>query len=100
MKDIECPYCDFLQDINHDDGYGYQEDETYMQECPDCGKTFAFTTSISFYYDVEKADCQNGSDHNYEPTFTYPKEYTRMQCTMCDAEREPSESEMKDILKD
>lgn len=100
MNDIECPYCDVMQEINHDDGYGYAEDETFQQECDDCGKTFTFTTSISFYYSTEKADCLNGSDHKFKPTETYPKRCTRMKCEMCDCERPPTELEWKDILKE
>ena len=30
------------QDINHDDGYGYEEDVTHEQECSNCEKTFVF----------------------------------------------------------
>ena len=100
MSDINCPYCDLTQEINHDDGYGYQEDEIYQQECSDCGKTFTFTTSISLYYDVEKAACLNGSKCEYKPTVTYPKSFTRMECAMCGDRRTPTESEMRDILKE
>ena len=33
MKDVECPYCYADQEINHDDGYGFDEDQLYEQEC-------------------------------------------------------------------
>lgn len=88
MKDIECPYCGEDQEINHDDGYGYEEGRTYQQVCRDCDKTFTYTTSISFYYDAEKADCLNGGGHDFKPTTTVPKFFTRMNCSMCDEERE------------
>ena len=65
-SDTNCPYCDAGVEICHDDGYGYQEDETYEQECGECGKTFAYTTSISFYYEPTKADCLNGAEHKYK----------------------------------
>lgn len=55
MEDVRCPYCNRWQEINHDDGYGYEEDQAHMQECADCGKVFIFTTSISFDYHAEKA---------------------------------------------
>ena len=55
MSDIDCPYCGKGQDINHDDGYGYEEDEIFEQECSGCDKVFVFTTSIDFYYEAEKA---------------------------------------------
>lgn len=93
MKDINCPYCDAEQDINHDDGYGYGEDEKHQQECGNCNKTFTYTTSISFYYEAEKADCLNGSEHEWKPTRCSPKCATKMRCEMCDEEREPTEQE-------
>jgi DNA-directed RNA polymerase subunit RPC12/RpoP len=64
--DVECPYCGSKEDINHDDGYGYEEDKKHEQQCSECGKNFTFTTSISFHYDAEKADCLNGAEHRME----------------------------------
>jgi len=98
MSDVKCPYCGEEQEINHDDGYGYTEDETFEQECVECEKTFVFTTSISFHYEAAKADCLNGAEHKYKPTHTYPKKYTRMRCVDCGHERNPTNTEMQDIL--
>ena len=70
MKDIECPECGHEQDIDHDDGYGYDEGFRYEQECSKCEKTFVFTTSISYYYRAHKAPCLNGSPHNLEVKFS------------------------------
>ncbi len=92
---IKCPYCDAEQNINHDDGQGYSEDEKHQQQCTECNKYFVFTTSISFYYEADKADCLNDKEHDFKPTHTIPKEYFRMICTMCDEERTPTEEEMK-----
>lgn len=89
-KDVECPYCGYEQDINHDDEYGYSEDETYNQQCGNCDNHFVFTTSIHFYYNVEKADCLNGSEHKYKPTITTPKCFTKMVCSICGDCRTPS----------
>ena len=52
MSDVNCPYCDAEIEINHDDGYGYAEDETFEQDCHNCGKEFEFSTIISYYYQV------------------------------------------------
>lgn len=98
MKDINCPYCNAEQDINHDDGYGYEENETHNQQCEECDKYFTFTTSISYYYESEKADCLNGGGHDFEATKTFPVEFSQMRCSMCDDERKPTESEMTEIL--
>jgi len=98
MSDIDCPYCGAAQEVCHDDGQGYAEDEKHLQECSDCEKYFVFTTSIIFSYTASIADCLNGSAHKYVPTNTYPVEFTRMRCTDCDDERHPTESEMADIV--
>lgn len=93
MRDIECPYCNKDLEINHDDGYGYREGEVYQQECEYCQKNFTYRTSVVLYYSAEKADCLNGGEHDYKPTLTYPKEYTKMRCSMCDEERKLTSEE-------
>ena len=73
FDDVECPYCGKGQEIIHDDGYGYEEDRIFEQDCDDCEKTFVYTTSISFYYEANKADCLNGEDHRLEPVTHCPR---------------------------
>ena len=75
MSDIECPYCGAAEEICHEDGYGYEEDRMHEQECGHCGKTFVFTTCISFDYDVSCADCLNGGEHTWESVCHVPKLY-------------------------
>lgn len=65
MNDIECPYCEEGNIVNHDDGQGYAEDVTHEMDCNTCGKTFVFHTSISYHYSPSKADCLNGAPHRY-----------------------------------
>jgi len=97
-KDIDCPYCGHYQDINHDDGFGYTEDELHEMECENCEKSFVFTTSIIFHYMGYKADCLNGSEHNYEAQTCFPREFTKMVCSDCGLERKPTEEEFKLIM--
>lgn len=52
MSNVSCPSCKKLQEINHDDGYGCEEDVDYEQHCTECGMLFKFTTCISFHYEV------------------------------------------------
>lgn len=92
-KDVDCPYCGKGQDINHDDGYGYEEDRVHQQECSHCDKTFVFKTFISFDYDADKADCLNGGEHEFKPTRTFPVECTEMECTMCEDRRPLTDEE-------
>ena len=86
-KDTECPYCGADVEINHDDGYGYSEDDLHNQECGECGKAFTYTTAIHFSYRTSKADCLNGGEHQYEKTKTWPPEFARMRCTECGEEK-------------
>jgi thiamine kinase-like enzyme len=53
MADLNCPYCDAELEVNHDDGFGYEEGVKHEMECGKCGKSFVFQTSISFYYEPE-----------------------------------------------
>jgi len=99
MEDVFCPYCNELTEINHDDGYGYEEDILHEQQCQKCEKYFAYTTTIRFDYEAQKANCLNGGEHKFKPTTTYPVEYTTMDCVDCGESREPTESEMKEIKK-
>ncbi len=91
--DVKCPYCKAEQEINHDDGYGYEEDETHEQECSKCEMTFVFTTSISFYHEAEQAPCKNGGEHDWGQIHGSPEEFYigQFRCSVCDEEesREP-----------
>lgn len=91
--DIKCPYCEKELDINHDDGFGYEEGVKHKMECTHCEKSFVFETSISFYYEPEKADCLNNDKHDYKITTTCPKELSQMECTKCGDRRELTDSE-------
>lgn len=84
-RDIECPYCDAGQEINHDDGHSYTEDETFQQECDECEKVFVYTTYISFNYDAQKADCLNGSDHQWrdQKVHEFERYKIRKRCSVC-----------------
>lgn len=93
MRDTTCPYCDADILINHDDGYGYEEDCTYHQECNSCGKIFVYSTHTSFYYDVDKADCLNGAQHEYHKVPTAPEEFSKMRCSMCGDSRDMTDQE-------
>ena len=89
--DVECPYCGKGQEINHDDGRGYDENETHQQECGDCGKIFVFTTSISYYYEAAKADCLNDGKHTFEKVARYPVVIfgkVLVRCSQCQEEKD------------
>lgn len=93
MHDANCPYCNAEVDIDHDDGIGLNDDEQHEQYCSECDKYFMCTTSIIYLYETKKADCLNGSKHDFQPTTTYPKHFTQMRCSMCCEERNPTDQE-------
>lgn len=104
MSDLYCPYCDHAQDINHDDGFGYAEDERHEVECEGCGKNYVFTTYMSFSYSEEKADCLNGKPHDMELVVHAPSDKWPdwKRCKDCDyevrGEYEPKMSEQRTDL--
>jgi len=98
MNDIQCPYCGHEQEVCHDDGENYSENEAHEMECYKCEKVFVFYTEISFDYSPKKADCLNeGGNHDYKPTHTVPRKYTKMRCSMCDQVRLCNDDEKKGL---
>ena len=95
MSDINCPYCDAELEVNHDDGFGYEEDVQHTMECSECEKNFVFTTQITFDYTPSKADCLNGENHKYKPTHTSPKCFTKMRCKTCNLEKDLTDDDRK-----
>lgn len=95
MKDATCPYCGAEVEINHDDGYGYEEDQIYEQECHECEKVFVYTTWITIHHDAKKADCLNGGEHDYNKTLTYPVRFAKMRCSVCGDERPLTAKELE-----
>ena len=65
MKDIECPYCGQELEINHDDGFGYEDGVRHKMRCDSCYKSFVFDTSITYSHEAYIADCLNGSPHDW-----------------------------------
>jgi glutaredoxin len=88
MRDIECPYCKEEVEIDHDDGYGYEEGKVFNQECEHCNKTFTYTTSISYCHEAQQAPCLNGEEHKWKDIHGYPMGYqsNRQRCEYCDEE--------------
>jgi hypothetical protein len=94
VSNVKCPYCGAEQEIDHDYGYGYEEDQKHEQECFSCEKRFVYTTAISFSYETRQAECLNGADHKYSNTNTYPVRYTKMRCEDCGHERKCTDEEL------
>ena len=87
--DVECPYCGKEQEINHDDGYGYDEGTMHRQECADCGKNFAYETTIDVSHEAFAAPCIDGdAEHDWEETGTIPRCFRKLRCSVCGEEKE------------
>ena len=97
MNTVECPYCDADVEINHDDGFGYEEDVNHEIDCDCCGKTFIFQTGIIYVFTSAKADCLNDDNHKWKKSRTSPSAFTKMHCETCDAVRELTDSERKEF---
>ena len=81
--DLECPYCEAACEVCHDDGFGYAEDKLHQMKCPECEKVFTFTTHISYSYWPEKADCLNGSPHEFSEWRGLWDDMEERQCSSC-----------------
>ena len=79
MSDVSCPYCGMEQEINHDDGYGYEEDGDFEQDCINCNEPFKFKTAIMF---LHTAYCYGKDDLNHD--LKKEEGYNHYQCTKCD----------------
>lgn len=95
MYECRCPYCGESMDDPDD---SYEEGVIYDHECPHCEKNFVFEVSYIRTYSERKADCLNGGKHDFKPTSTYPREYTRMRCGHCGGERKCTEDEMAQVM--
>jgi hypothetical protein len=87
LHDGNCPYCGADIEINHDDGYGYEENTLHQQECWKCSKTFTFDTTIHFSYELHLAACLNDGEHVWEKTKTWPVEFAKLRCKTCGEEK-------------
>lgn len=84
MSDIKCPYCELEQEINHDDGYGYDEGEMHSQECERCQREFNFTTQIMYNYSAYCLDGDCDYDEPSEMTLSNGSKYNFYQCKNCE----------------
>jgi len=77
--DVKCPNCGDLQNIDHDDGYGFEEDELHEQYCLNCGYVFKYETIVTYSYQVFCAD----GDHKLEQSQVVGCE-NLWNCIKCD----------------
>lgn len=95
--DMTCPYCGAEIDIDAGD-FNIEQDSKHQYECETCGKTFLFTAEISVDYYPEKADCLNGSPHDWKFASVECVGYTAMRCRVCGETRPLTPEEVKERL--
>ena len=88
---VNCPYCKNSTFVDLDD-INVLAEEPFTTECEHCGKVILVTPSVHITLDADKCQCQ-GQDHEWEPTQTFPKCFSKMICKHCGEEREPTEEE-------
>lgn len=90
MKEITCPYCEHEYDLCHDDGAFYNQDGVEVEECPNCEKSFLVHSSVSWYFEAEKAECLNDGNHKWKKEYgvMYPELANREVCEVCDTKRQ------------
>jgi len=91
--DVECPYCGAEIEV-YDESPG-DLDFTREEECSECGKNFAYTIAMSVHFTPHKADCLNGSPHDFKPSTVSPKFMVKMTCGDCGGERDLTKEEFK-----
>lgn len=97
IHDLKCPYCQWGQEVCHDEGQGLDRDYFHEMECDNCTKYFVFTTLISYQYESYKADCLNTGVHQWKRSRTYPYQCSRMDCLTCEESRDLTESEWQEF---
>lgn len=91
---IECPYCFKDFEVDTDDGAHYKDGESEEDQCPNCDKRIMITASCLWSWEAEKADCLNGSPHQWTQWDTYwigesvhkGEFYERHSCNSCNKE--------------
>lgn len=51
-KDVKCPHCGYEQNIDHDGGIGWTDDEEFDQFCEECEEEFTCQTFVTYSYEV------------------------------------------------
>lgn len=102
METVTCPYCEKENDICHDDGAYYSEDSAEEMECEHCEKKFMVSTSISYFFSGEKADCLNDGEHDWKQIIGAPKEHFigRFRCSQCGEEEHRDEEGRAKAMKE
>jgi hypothetical protein len=98
---MECPYCEYSFEHEHDDG---SVGDRFEIECPICEKIFQYSIVTICCFDTNKANCLNGGEHDWEPVRGIPSELLVGidRCKICGRkriDRDKNEASKKEWLK-
>jgi hypothetical protein len=80
MDDVECPYCEKYFDVDYCER---EQGETFEHSCPHCGKMVFITLEFMPTFDIYKAPCLNGGEHDWYKTgskLSFHGEYEECLC--------------------
>jgi NAD-dependent SIR2 family protein deacetylase len=78
MDDVECPYCAKYFDVDYCER---EQGETFEYSCPHCEKMVFITLDFMPTFDIEKAPCLNGGEHDwYEISSSFHGKYKKCNC--------------------
>lgn len=87
MEKVECPYCEDYVEIDPSNQEHYEG--TCVYECPNCSKNFEVFAEPTIHYSSigKKAECLNGTEHNWIQTIGFPEIYFKgkYHCEDCSA---------------
>ena len=92
---VECPYCEFDNEVSHDDWENYTEEKYTETQCWECDKYFQISTSISYYHEWYKLPCSNCEPDKWKQIIWWVE-----RCKYCDDKRYTKEEERKKAIED
>ncbi len=83
MSKVLCPYCGMASYVEQEFELPGELD---VMECPECERTFIFTTHVAYSYRSFSADCLNGGVHVYKKVMN-EHDILEWRCSVCDCKK-------------
>lgn len=83
MNQTECPYCKCLTEVELERDWATTKNDPHEAKCCHCHKNFVFHTEFFLTLHPKKADCLNGSPHQFAEWLGLPHGYEKKECKDC-----------------
>lgn len=83
MNELECPYCKCLTEVELERDWATTKNDPHEAKCCHCHKNFVFHTEFVLTLHPKKADCLNGSPHQFAEWLGLPHGYEKKECKDC-----------------